>query len=58
MESYIQITNEAAVKMIVNGHCDELWVEKNGDIVRCDGRFLYVHEIPGLKFFVRLSDEK
>ncbi|EPM3047892.1 hypothetical protein ACTKQT_002551 [Listeria monocytogenes] len=58
MESYIQITNEAAVKMILNGDYNELWFEKDGDIVTCEDRLLDVHALPKFKFFVRLSDEK
>lgn len=58
MESYVQITNEAAAKMILNGDYKELWYEKCGNIVRCKNSYLYVHALPELTFFVRLSDEK
>ncbi|ENH9561943.1 hypothetical protein ABW287_000496 [Listeria monocytogenes] len=58
MERYVQITNEAATEMILNGDYKELWFERDGDIVMCDGRLLYVHALPEFKFFVRLSDEK
>lgn len=58
MESYVQIENEAAVKMILDGNYNELWFKNDGDIVKCKKRNLYVHALPDFKFFVKLSDDK
>ncbi|EIN8848893.1 hypothetical protein LO935_002672 [Listeria monocytogenes] len=58
MESYIQITNEAAAKMIVNGDYKELWFKSDKDIVKCSLRIIRLEKLPELTFFVRLSDEK
>ncbi|EKZ4625919.1 hypothetical protein QQ060_001486 [Listeria monocytogenes] len=58
MESYIQITNEAAAKMILNGDYKELWFKSDKDIVKCSLRIIRLEKLPELTFFVRLSDEK
>ncbi|EAF1830675.1 hypothetical protein M4G89_002791 [Listeria monocytogenes] len=55
MERYIQITNDAAVKMILNGDYKELWFERDGNIVMCDGHLLYAHGLPEFKFFVKIK---
>ncbi|WP_176744221.1 hypothetical protein [Listeria monocytogenes] len=58
MESYVQITNEAAAELILNGDYKELWYEKGGNILSCKNSYLYIHALPEFKFFVRLSDKK
>ncbi|MBC2238340.1 hypothetical protein [Listeria innocua] len=58
MESYVQITNEAAAEMILDGSFDELWIMDAKDIVKCSTCLIRLEELPEFKFFVRLSNEK
>ncbi|TYV90624.1 hypothetical protein [Listeria monocytogenes] len=59
MESYIQITNEAAAKMIVNGDYKELWYAPNrASVLCCNYHEIDLSNLETFKFFVRLSDEK
>ncbi|HEL9509268.1 TPA: hypothetical protein U0J09_002930 [Listeria monocytogenes] len=51
MESYIQITNESAIKMILEGRYNELWYKKNGSILPCKEYRLNLEKAPTYKFF-------
>ncbi|EPD0816987.1 TPA: hypothetical protein ACGXRC_002864 [Listeria monocytogenes] len=51
MESYIQITNESAIKMIFDGRYNELWYKKNGSILPCKEYRLNLEKAPTYKFF-------
>ncbi|ATL51238.1 TPA_asm: hypothetical protein GZO62_01435 [Listeria monocytogenes] len=55
MESYVQITNESAIKMILEGRYNELWYECNTRILPCKEYRLELKKVPTYKFFVKSS---
>ncbi|HGE6632107.1 TPA: hypothetical protein ACGB9C_003134 [Listeria monocytogenes] len=58
MESYVQITNESAIKMIFEGRYNELWYEGNGSILPYKEYRLDLEKAPTYKFFVKLSADE
>ncbi|WP_041196750.1 hypothetical protein [Listeria monocytogenes] len=53
MECYIQITNEEAARMILEGSFDELWIMDTKDIVKCSTCLIRLEELPELVFFTK-----
>ncbi len=60
MESYVQITNEAAAKMIINGELGGLWYRSPGafGISPLWNNRVDISNLETFKFFVKLEDGK
>ncbi|ELB8840181.1 hypothetical protein RG769_001696 [Listeria monocytogenes] len=55
MERYIQITNEAAAQMILEGNYNNLWFKNGYDIGKCTDYVIYLKQLRHLKFFVKIK---
>lgn len=60
MESYVQITNEAAAKMIINGEYRELWYRSPEafGLSPLWNKRVDISNLETFKFFVKLEDTK
>ncbi|EEO6206059.1 hypothetical protein G5986_001035 [Listeria monocytogenes] len=57
MESYIQITSEAAAQMMLKGKFNELWFKLDNSIVNSAEYKIDIEKIPKCKFFVKITTD-
>ncbi|HDU3224676.1 TPA: hypothetical protein RFK34_001704 [Listeria monocytogenes] len=57
MERYIQITNEAAAQMILEGNYNNLWFKNGYDIGKCTDYVIHLKQLRHAKFFVKISTD-
>ncbi|EAC3423699.1 hypothetical protein O5A27_000945 [Listeria monocytogenes] len=55
METYIQITNDAAAKTILRGDISELYIKQGRSIVPCDNTTTSLRQLEKGRFYVQLT---
>ncbi len=55
METYIQITNDAAAKTILRGAISELYIKQGRSIVPCDNTTTSLRQLEKGRFYVQLT---
>ncbi|MBC2196293.1 hypothetical protein [Listeria booriae] len=59
MESYVQISNEAASKMIIGGSYKDLYFKtENENIVKCSQVAIDIERLGSVKFFIKMTDDR